>query len=151
MMKWEDAPEVKFVAEKLIMQYHKKLIDANIKYLFRSGNWKLWAQVTRTDSLDKFLTGYDFYLMVNKDVWCCDLHDECKFALIDHELCHCDRDADGSWRIIKHDLEDFIAVVARHGAWTKTVKKYLTEGNKEKGDKKGDRVLCLQEIQKNGR
>ncbi|MCI0543031.1 MAG: hypothetical protein L0Z49_01125, partial [Actinobacteria bacterium] len=39
-------------------------------------------------------------------------------ALVDHELCHYRIDADtGELKITAHDVEEFIEVVARHGAW----------------------------------
>ena len=58
-----------------------------------------------------------------------DLKPEQQKALIDHELCHAAPalDEHGSqketpdgfklWRIVKHDLEEFRAIVARHGFW----------------------------------
>lgn len=49
-------------------------------------------------------------------------------ALIDHELCHCQVDIDPETeeptpRIVAHDVEDFLDVIARHGAWNDDVKR----------------------------
>lgn len=141
MIEWKDAPEVKAVVKELINEHHGRLLTAKIKSLFREGAWssqrkETWAKVYKVTSRDKHLTGYDFYLAVNQEVWE-HLDTPARIALIDHELCHCDRDDDsGKWCTYGHDLEDFIAVVARHGAWTDEAKKYLQAAEDRKAGAK---------------
>jgi predicted metallopeptidase len=64
--------------------------------------------------------GADFYLIeVAQDEW--DILDEAqRKAVIDHELLHCaGPDADsGRLGIRGHDVQEFAAIIARHGCWT---------------------------------
>jgi hypothetical protein len=51
-------------------------------------------------------------------------------ALVDHELTHCGQKVNGGWYVVGHDLEDFAAVVRRHGLWNENVKMYLRAAEK---------------------
>ena len=50
-----------------------------------------------------------------------------RLALIDHELCHIvrDVDSDSGFSMRSHDIEEFAAVVERHGAWKADVHHFL--------------------------
>lgn len=37
-------------------------------------------------------------------------------ALVDHELCHCGGTY-GQWTMKKHDVDEFMAIIVRHGLW----------------------------------
>ncbi len=79
--------------------------------------------------LDRELDTFDFVILLNKEAWNT-MNEKHKRALIDHELCHAQVviDADGNpktddrdrlvCRIRKHDIEEFKAVVQRHGCYT---------------------------------
>ena len=43
-------------------------------------------------------------------------------ALVDHELCHLVTDDNGNLRVTGHNLEEFNAVIHRHGFWLDDVK-----------------------------
>lgn len=71
----------------------------------------------------------DFVILIDRNVWA-GLDPRRKLALLDHELMHCAQAEDefGSprfnqvtgdpiWRIAGHDIEEFSAIVERHGAW----------------------------------
>ena len=129
MAEWMEAPAVEELAKQLIEKYHGHLAHAKIKYLFRQGKWSsqdktTWAKAYKVSERDNFLTGYDFYVIVNLDVWN-ELGQESRTALIDHELSHCGQNEKYEWCIWGHDVEDFAAVVRRHGLWNEDVKKYL--------------------------
>ena len=139
MAEWMDAPVVEALAKQLIAKYHSHLAAAKIKYLFREGKWSsqdktTWAKAYKVSERDNFLTGYDFYVIVNFGVWN-ELDRESREALIDHELSHCDQKEDGGWCIRGHDVEDFAAIVRRHGLWNESVRMYLRAA--EKREKEG--------------
>lgn len=61
-----------------------------------------------------------FTVEVSADWW--DIYtDHQRIALIDHELCHMAFDEDGKPRLRPHDLQEFSAVVQRHGLWASDV------------------------------
>ncbi|SDU42295.1 putative metallopeptidase [Jiangella alkaliphila] len=102
------APEVEEIAELLIPEHHQDLTDMRIHYLFRapaarrSGKVKYWEL----------------------------LNEKQRVALVDHELCHFevieDDEVDGGRRLATrgHDLEEFTAVVERHGLWRPEVEAF---------------------------
>lgn len=128
---YDASEELEVLARKLIQDYHGHLVEAKIKYLFRTGNWEVkkretWGQAKRVSKETNFLTGYDFIITVHMDVWE-QLNAEEKEALLDHELQHCSAGSDDSgnkvWYIQGHDVEDFYAIIRRHGLWSKALKK----------------------------
>lgn len=154
MAEWTEAPEVAEVASKLIDEYHSHLVEAKIAYLFREGPWSsqdrtTWGKAYKVSGRDNFLTGYDFYLVINREVWHA-LDEASRTALIDHELMHCSRgddDKNGNpvWSMRGHGLEDFNAVVRRHGMWNEAVKRYLAAA--EKRDQDDGQVNLLELIE----
>ena len=50
-------------------------------------------------------------------------------ALIEHVLCHIDKDWDKEgnpkYSLVGHDLEEFSAVVQRHGMWMNDIKSFM--------------------------
>lgn len=119
------------IANDLIENYHGHLIEAKIKYLFRTGNWETkkretWGQAKKIGKEVNFLTGYDFLITIHKDVWE-QLNKSEREALLDHELQHCfagtDKAGNKIWGVEGHDVEDFYAVIRRHGLWSKPLKK----------------------------
>lgn len=122
-----DAPDVERIAHKLITEHHKHLADARIKYLGREGAWSVggkirWGSAEKCSAKHRHLTGYDFIIVVNIDVWE-ELDEKQQLALVDHELSHCGI-GDNGLCIWSHDVEDFASVVRRHGLWQEGVRKY---------------------------
>jgi hypothetical protein len=125
----EHSKRVKEIAEQLIPQYHLHLSHAKIAYLMRKApanstgpNPSKRARVRRamaTASAVSYkmhiLSGYDFILEVDEVYWDV-LSLEQQMALIDHELAHMMKDEDGYY-CADHDVEEFISIVERHGAW----------------------------------
>ena len=93
------------------------------------GRLKL-GECRKASDLDREMHPFDFVILLNKNFWQ-DLHvtDAQRTALLDHELMHCalqydengepKRDGRGRqlYRIRKHDLEEFAAVVERNGCY----------------------------------
>src|SRR6185312_8975695 len=95
------------------------------------------GKCVKASDLQRELVDWDFVILLNREVW----HDlrftrEQKLALLDHELCHAElaRDEDGNakfdekgrkvWRTRKHDIEEFQAIVQRHGCYKRDLEKF---------------------------
>lgn len=115
------APQAEEVARRLIPQHHKHLANARIAYIFakslpaRNGKVPM-ANARKVPEAQRLLHGYDFVITINEDAWML-LTQAQREALIDHELSHCGMKQDGSWTIWAHDVEEFAAVIKRHGLW----------------------------------
>ena len=129
---FENAPVVQDIARDLIPEHHFHLVEANIQYLFRNGTWYVnrkarAGNAEKCSGKVKHLTGHDFIITINAEIWP-RLTDKAKVALVDHELCHCIRngdDEDGNpiWATEPHTVEDFAAVIRRHGLWDEELKR----------------------------
>lgn len=88
------------------------------------------GRCVKVSDLQKEFCEYDFLIVLNKTVWFNEKFDEAKkLALIDHELCHAEEALDKNgdqktdergrqvWRIRKHDIEEFTAIIRRHGCY----------------------------------
>lgn len=136
---YRPAPAVARIAGTLIPEHHQDLEDVRIEYVFRSeaarsGGKLVWGKARKITGLNAFLASGDgdelpvdgddvdefFVIEIAEDVWR-ELDEKARRALIDHELSHCGTkvDSDGDLRltVIAHDLEEFSAVVERHGLW----------------------------------
>lgn len=124
---FERAPEVERIARELIAEHHTHLVEARIAYLFRLGDWTQLGQTVagkgvKLGARERFLVEADFVVIINVGFWrqLAPVH---RKALVDHELCHCGRHAEdgpaGSprWELWPHDIEEFRAVIGRHGLW----------------------------------
>jgi hypothetical protein len=135
----KDAPEVQELAARLIDNIHGHLAEARIKYLFRTGKWELkgriiYGKAEKVAAKWKHLTGYDFVVTINRDIWFAN-KPELRQALLDHELMHCargedDKQGNPKWYIQLHSVEDFVGIIQRHGLWT-TGLQNLVKANSE--------------------
>lgn len=139
---WE-ASEAKDLAEGLIPKYHEHLEQAKILYLFTNQERKKCdrvrlASAAKVSGLQKYLSslhlsddldapavdhGADFVILIDGVIWE-RLTPAQRLALIDHELCHAgwvDNEDGGRFFLRGHDLEEFVAVVERHGLWKSDV------------------------------
>jgi len=112
------------IAERIREEYHPELVEARIRYVFiphgpaKNGVVRLGV-AKRQSALNALLTEADFVIILSHDHWL-DLTPSQREALLDHELCHCtvSLDTDGQpdgWALVHHDIEEFAAVVTRHG------------------------------------
>lgn len=124
------------IAESLVSKYHPHLRGVEIAYLIKvnesdleeepkrrgrpkSCNKKIriaWASLVNSKYRLLFSKDYRFIITANMSMWD-GLSFEQQTAVVDHELTHCYVDEDGSYRLRKHDLEEFRSTVARHGAY----------------------------------
>lgn len=133
------AHEVERLAQPIIAAHHPHLADARILYCFttakrvRQGQ-TVYATAQKLAPLARFLSadmedseqGADFLILVGSEAWA-SLTAPQKKALVDHELCHLsltapDENGEGDWTMVGHDLEEFAAVVERHGLWMPSVR-----------------------------
>lgn len=125
------------IMDELIGAFHPHLADAKIAMAWRykwsedaDGRLKL-GQARKASDLDNALHGYDFIILLNYEALnAAEFTDIQLTALIDHELMHCQvtvdedgvekRDEHGRpvWRTRGHDVEEFVEIADRYGAWT---------------------------------
>lgn len=84
---------------------------------------------------DRELHGFDRKILLNRETWQLFSREQ-RLALVHHELLHTDEavDQDGEpildghgkrkWRTVKHDIEEFSAVVRAHGCWKADLAKF---------------------------
>jgi hypothetical protein len=70
----------------------------------------------------------DFLITINMEEWNSMLP-PMREALIDHELEHCcrgddDKQGNPTWYTQGHDVEDFAAVIRRHGLWSDGLRRF---------------------------
>jgi len=133
-----EALEPKQIAEKLIPKHHNDLERAKILFLFTSQKMRHHDRVRlgsakKTSALLRYLSsgqsktvdkGADFILLFPEPEWK-NLNDKQREALVDHELEHCyekthttKKGVRRAYALRGHDLEDFTAILSRHGLWT---------------------------------
>jgi hypothetical protein len=140
MEDYEQSQEVKQFAKKIIPQNHIHLAGANIAYVMKmaerdkKGNIKV-SEMRRAGKHKKIasacvvpakyftLCGFHFLIVVKEESWVF-LSEQQKLALLDHELSHCLRDADGFY-CGDHDIEEFAGIIERHGAWKADVRRFI--------------------------
>lgn len=143
---YRPAPEVEKIAKRLIDQHHLHLQEVRIDYVFRSeaantAGKAVWGKARKVGGLNAYLSrtaeeGDDevdpadisyFVVEIAADVWSV-LDRRQRSALVDHELSHCrvKLTNDGlRLYVAPHDLEEFVAIVERHGLWQADVVKFL--------------------------
>lgn len=147
---FSDAPEVSEIARRLCEEHHPHVLRHRLECIFRSRHQKklrsqVWATARVVRGREAFLATspdrraeiadelgedwpLDFFLIeVALDIWET-LNDREKVALIDHELCHLtETDEDPPLPSSRgHDLEEFAAVVDRHGLWEPSLREFAT-------------------------
>ena len=127
MSDFQPADEAQRLAEtNAIPNWHPDCADASICYLLTTKRMKskgrhVWAKVRKTNPVEQHLTGHDLIIIIDAGVWA-RLDEKKRLALLDHELCHVEKTEDEDtgdigWRLVGHDIEEFRAVVSRHGMW----------------------------------
>ena len=130
-----------------MMKYHEDVQYARIALAWRrrlkhdvDGHMKLGMCVKISDR-EKAVhpeTRYDYVILLNREVWQdIAFTTEKKRALMDHELCHAaplldkktlepvyDEQGRAVYRSRKHDIEEFRAVVERHGCYKADLEKF---------------------------
>jgi len=119
---WEEADErLIALAEGVIRRWHLHLLDARIGFLYRSESGasqgrEVIGKAKKVSEELKVLLDLDFLVWISKPAWLA-LSPEGREALLDHELSHLAGDEEDGWSIRGHDVEEFVAVIERHGLW----------------------------------
>lgn len=144
-MSYDFNPEAERIAQGVIERWHAHLTGVAIAYITKSGTDKDGAQALNNAKVprggkalklgsaasvsEKYqliaIKDYEFIIELNGQYWD-RLELEQQEALIDHELCHCRKDADGFY-IADHDLEEFRQIVRRHGFWKPDIQAFCEE------------------------
>jgi hypothetical protein len=131
-----EQPRLHMLLEKLIAAHHEELAEARIALAWCT-SWRpdvdgrlTLGRCKKASDLDRELTAYDFVILLQREFWTSEaVTDAQRGALLDHELCHAAvaYDDDGEpkvdergrtvYRLRKHDIEEFSAIVERHGTW----------------------------------
>lgn len=139
MTEWRAAPDIAEIAKPIIESHHAHLLHYPVRFVYREPARKrngaeCWgtaeivsgrfAHFVMTDE-EKAMEGQEygpkmFWIEICESAWDT-LTDAQRKALIDHELCHCilEETEDGDLRMatVTHDIEEFNAIVERHGLW----------------------------------
>lgn len=132
--------------DELVDAHHEELKHAKIALAWCT-SWRpdvdgrvVIGKCKRASELDRELTGatYDFVILLSKSFWQ-DLRVTAaqRAALLDHELCHAavkldERTGDPAvnerrrviYRLRKHDVEEFSAVIRRHGTYKRDLEDF---------------------------
>lgn len=150
LIKRDSVPGVPMYAmlETLVEEYHEDLVNARIALAWNL-SWKpdVDGRVTlgkckKASDLDRELAAFDFVIILRREFYeDGEVTDEQRRALLDHELCHgaLALDKDGEpvedergrkvYRIRKHDIEEFSAIVARHGCYKRDLERFAAALN----------------------
>lgn len=151
-MEYEVNQQAENIAAHLIKPHHPHLIGLKIAYLFkqkpegqakpkkrkaakapRAGKKVTLAKACLVPKKYGELLAKDYKFVIEFDHARWDeLGLEQQEALVDHELCHCGSDADGVY-LKHHDLEEFRAIVERHGMWKSDIEDFAESLSKQPG------------------
>lgn len=131
MLSYTECQEAEQVAESVIPLFADWPQKPKIKYLMKvSEKSQFNAQIARATGRWQYLTQYDYVVEVWDGFWKKpDITLKQKEACIYHELYHISFKVDDetgvvSWGLQKHQIEEFLDVVQRYGAWNDTLKKF---------------------------
>jgi hypothetical protein len=145
-MDYKDAPEVREIAADLVAEHHKHLEAVRIAFAFtdkagkKSGKTALEKVSIESGKTvwfaagapDVYHGGKFFLLAFPEFEWEC-LKDDQKRALVDHALSHCGKDPEsGDLCLWPHDIEEFSAVVERHGLWIDDLREFVEAATAER-------------------
>lgn len=135
---WAEAPNsIIDLAQEIIYDYHRGLLEARIGFLIRtepskSKGKRVYAKAEKVSSKHQLLLDLDFLIWIDEEIWS-ELGDEQRKALIDHELCHCRYNlVEQKGEIVGHDVEEFNSIIERYGAWNADLVEFSRR--KDKGE-----------------
>lgn len=130
------------ILDAMVRDYHDDLAQARIAVAWmldvkadRDGHLTLGRCKKATD-LDREFREFDLVILLNAQAWK-ELEPNQRTALVDHELCHAtvatDKNSENikderdrlCYRIRKHDIEEFNAVVRRHKMYLSDIAEFV--------------------------
>lgn len=146
-------PEAYGIMREVRDKWHPDLEGAKIALAWRKrikadkDGHTLLGRCMKASDLQRELVNWDFVILLNKEVFQNpSFTPDKRLALIDHELCHATRvlykfyapanDEYGRsvWRTRKHDIEEFVCIVERHGCYKKDLEKFAESLLKNRGN-----------------
>ena len=126
-----DDGEMTRIASRLIgkVSTFSHLAECRFVFVFRHGKWEskgdpVFGQVKIVNEIDNAIMDFeagvenvDVCIIMNYDVWQ-DAQPKEREAIMDHQLSHIDRDTTENgvrWSTRKHDVEEFVGTLRRHG------------------------------------
>jgi len=111
--------EIRDMADAIQNAHHGELDGLSIVYVMnpreqKKGSHVILGKAAKQSPLQRLLHNFDFAIVISAPRWVT-LTEPQQKALLDHELCHCGVDDDGKPVMVEHDIEEFSAVVERHG------------------------------------
>jgi hypothetical protein len=127
---------VETMATGLIPLFHPELATARFKYVFvdkasQKNGKPVRGKVRRITGILDFLIDTDFLMEIALDCWN-EMQDSQRKALIDHLLESCtgeENEEDGGamkWGVREPDVQEFAAILRRHGAWHEDLAAFTT-------------------------
>lgn len=132
--------------DDLVIKHHEELVDARIALAWcTSWSADVDGRVTlgkckKASDLDRELAQFDFVIMLSRDFWeNSRVTNQQRTAPLDHELMHAtvaldpkgepkqDERGRTVYRIRKHDIEEFGAIVARYGLYKRDLTWFIAQ------------------------
>ena len=126
MNRYEDVPgDLEVVFKKVVKERFPGLINTNFKLLFdnkkrvQKGKITLASIELANEKIKYFSAGndipegYDYIIVIDKVAWEY-AHEDDRERVLSHELCHVFIDEKGKYKIVNHDIEDFLAEIKRN-------------------------------------
>lgn len=145
MAETKSGKEILAIMREMVNQYHDELRNATIQpaWMIRNKTDKdgilVLGKMKKATELERLSHGYDAFLLLNQEAWE-RFDDRQKRALIDHELEHLTVSLDEGtgepkldghgktrYRIRKHDVEEFQAIISRHGCHKTHLRRFAEE------------------------
>lgn len=130
--------------DRLVQAHHEGLRQARIAVAWlldvkadKDGHLTL-GRMRKASDLDREFRDFDLVVLLNSKAWK-ELGAKQRAALVDHELCHATvaEDKNGEpikderdrlcYRMRRHDIEEFNAVVKRHGCYLSDVAEFVRQ------------------------
>ena len=151
---YRPAGEAFDLAQPLIAEHHEHLALAPIIFIFRDVATKKngatkWGQAKILSGLNAAIAGLheldpgDRYsddalrepgkvgiVELALDIWEL-IGEEARVALVDHELSHFAFDLVDGLSLLPHDIEEFAAVVQRHGSWNHDISEFARRAGRQ--------------------
>lgn len=139
--------------EEVIAESHGDIGEYEIAVLFKPKTWskggkEIAGKAALCGGQEKLLSDVDGVVTLAWDWWDAVATREQKVALLDHELSHFvvefdDDTGEATLTIVGHDVEEFLGVWERHGAWTEDLVKAEAQLRLNFGDDEEDLAVTI--------
>lgn len=114
-----------------------------IKFVYTVKNSDKIASIRKVSDLMKMWVNADYVIMIYESNFS-DLDDVAKEAVLFHELCHIkvviDKKGNKKFKLRKHDVEEFVDVVKKYGAYQNSLNFFVSILRKKDGEEKSEKT-----------